>query len=57
MNIHDMTEESYKNGYNAGLRDFKRALKEKIANKSPLVVSGMLIARDIITEIEEKLRK
>lgn len=57
MNVHDMTEESYKNGYNAGLRDFKKALKERVANKSPYVVSGMLITRDFFTEIEENLKK
>ena len=31
MNIHDATEQAYKNGYEAGKRDFKNKLLEEIS--------------------------
>ena len=32
MHIHDMTEEAYKNGYEAGIKKFAESLKENIDN-------------------------
>lgn len=32
MHIHDMTEEAYKNGYEAGVKKFAEKLKENIDN-------------------------
>ena len=38
MNIHDATEQAYKNGYNDGVRDIVKKLECEAYTTSPVVV-------------------
>lgn len=52
MNIHDMTEEAYKNGYEKGIKDFAEKLRRECHPDSQ---GFYIILIDQITTLEEKL--
>lgn len=55
MNEHDATEEAYKNGYNAGVKDFAEEF-EKCCIKSgiyPVVTKNIL--KNLVKEMTEDL--
>lgn len=54
MNIHDMTEESYKNGYEKGVKDFAEKLRKECHVDSQ---GFYVVLIDQITTLEEKLVK
>ena len=50
MNIHDMTEEAYKNGYKAGVKEFAERLKAKL----DISVCGYS-TEEVVSDVEDTI--
>jgi hypothetical protein len=48
MNIHDSTEQPYKNGYEAGVREFAERLCEGRVSNDPVVIAVKVELKELI---------
>ena len=55
MNIHDATEYAYKNGYEAGVKEFAERLKEKLKNVCYVEEYDSIYVHKIIDNLAKEL--